>query len=72
MGQVNPVQMRAVAAQCALRAIYRVMGDWMPPDSELDDRDVIMLITQILESHGMAFVADDAFEPREMAPELPL
>jgi len=30
-----------------------------------------VLITQILESHGMPFVADDAFEP-ELAPELPL
>lgn len=59
MGQFEPLS-RPVAAESALRAIYRVIGDWMPPDSELDDRDVIELITQILESHGMPFVADEA------------
>lgn len=72
MGQMEPLEPRPVAAESALRAIYRVIGDWMPPDSELDDRDVIVLVTQILESHGMPFVADDAFEPHEMEPELPL
>lgn len=63
---------RSVAAESALRAIYRVIGDWMPPDSELDDRDVIVLITQILESHGMPFVATDAFDSVDVEPELPL
>ena len=44
----------------------------MPPDSQLEDRDVIVLITLILESHAMPFVAEDAFESRALAPELPL
>ena len=69
MGQFEPLS-RPVAAESAVRAIYRVIGDWMSPDSELDDRDVIVLITQILESHGMPFVAPDAFEP-VVEPELP-
>lgn len=72
MGQFEPLQTRPIAAESALRAIYRVIGDWMPPDSELDDRDVIVLITQILESHGMPFVADDAFYFPTASPEPPL
>lgn len=38
----------------------------------LDDRDLIIVITGVLEAFGMSFVALDAFEPQELAPELPL
>jgi hypothetical protein len=71
MGQMKPIEIRPVAAESALRAIYKVIADWMPPDSELDDRGVIELITQILESHGLPFVADDAFDSQATTAALP-
>jgi len=60
---------RVEAAEGALKEIHRVIGDAMPPDSDLDNQDVVVVITGILESYGLPFVSDDAFEP---APELPL
>jgi hypothetical protein len=47
--------------QQTLDQIYKAVGDWMPPVSELSDRDVLVVITELLERHGYKFVADDAF-----------
>lgn len=51
-----------MTAEETLAAIHKVIGDWMPPDSELSAQDALVLITELLERHGMKFVADDAIE----------
>jgi hypothetical protein len=55
-----------------LKTIHAAVAEWMPPDGEFGDRDLIVAITEILESYALSFVAPDAFEARETVPELPL
>jgi hypothetical protein len=68
----NEFQARAEAAEAALKTIHAAIAYWMPPDSGIEDQDLIAVITEILEEYGLPFVAPAAFESEETAPELPL
>jgi len=46
-------------AEQTLQAIFALIADWMPPGSDLVDRDVIIAITALLEErHGFKFVEE--------------
>jgi hypothetical protein len=64
----NDAQARAEAAESALREIREAIGVWMQPGGALVDRELIIVITAILE----AIVAPNACEPPPTSPELPL
>jgi hypothetical protein len=68
----NDAQARAETAESALREIHEAIGVWMQPDGALIDRELIIVITAILEAAGFPLVAPDACEPRPTSPELPL
>lgn len=71
--KVDDLRARAESAESTLVAIHAAIGWSRPPESSLDDSDLILVITELLESHGMPLVAPDAFEPVEAEPEqLPL
>jgi hypothetical protein len=59
----NQYQARAEAAEASLREIHAAVALWMESDGALDDRDLAIVVSGILEEYGLDLVAPDAFEP---------